>query len=263
MVIAPVKSGQAEALLPLVVQRLGIHYPQEPVIRPRGAGCHHIFCIEAGEGMVETEEGCFPLRAGSALFMRSCLPVKYYGDKDFTSAWITFGGEGADRLLDYLNAGEFACMEHDGILPMITDCFYAAESGAGHAELSSRTYSLLVTYFGAYHTSKALPSLLQAKKYAEEHYRESLSVSDLAAAAGISESLLYRLFREGEGSSPTVYLRSVRLRRARQMLLSEPGASVESVAKESGFSDAAYFCKVFREDCGMTPRQYRARFLPT
>ncbi len=261
MVIAPMRSEQADRLLPIVALRIGIHYPQEPVTRERGAGCHHIFCIEQGEGVLETPEGSFPLKAGTAIFMRKDAPVKYYGrDADFTSAWITFLGNGAESLLEYLEAPNIALLQSDHILPMIEDCFLLAENGGTHAELSNAAYNALVTFFQIYRNAKKLPALLQAKRYVEEHYMESLSIGDLATAAGVSESLIFKLFREGEQTPPTAFIRQVRIRKACRMLLSEPDKRISLVAEACGFSDAAYFCKIFHAEIGMTPKKYRDKY---
>ncbi len=261
MVIAPVQNQQAKELLPLVVTRIGIRYPQEPVQRICGAGIHHIFYIEEGEGIIETAGGSFPLTEGTVLFMHAGLPVHYYGTTEcFESSWVTFMGQNLAQILQYLGAEDFALFQDRSFGSMLRECFHLAENGADQAELSGNVYSMLISFFKSYHNSKKIPALLQARQYAEEHYMENLSVRDMAKAAGISESLLFKLFREKEQTSPTGYLRQVRLRRACQMLLSEPKSKVSEIAACCGFTDAAYFCKIFHMGLGMTPKKYRDKY---
>lgn len=76
-------------------------------------------------------------------------------------------------------------------------------------------------------------------------------------AVGASEDYLSRIFHRELGITPWDYLNRYRMIRARELLrlTDDP---VGSVARQVGFSDAAYFSRVFRNVCGASPSQYRA-----
>lgn len=94
--------------------------------------------------------------------------------------------------------------------------------------------------------------------HVDRHYREPLTVPQLARLARVSESTLTRMFRHAVGTTPLDYLLQRRIRRAEELLrLPEPG--VKTVAALCGFGDANYFTRRFRAATGMSPRDYRGR----
>ncbi|MFA4943682.1 MAG: helix-turn-helix domain-containing protein [Lentisphaeria bacterium] len=94
------------------------------------------------------------------------------------------------------------------------------------------------------------------------HYREPLTVPELARLGRVSESTLTRIFRQAVGATPLEYLLQRRLRRAEE-LLRLPGQDVKTVAALCGFRDANYFTRRFRAATGLPPREYRRRSLPS
>lgn len=82
------------------------------------------------------------------------------------------------------------------------------------------------------------------------------SVEELAAACGMSSGGFRRLFREYLGKSPVEYRTELRLARAQDML-ENSDATLEYIAETLGYESAAYFCRVFKKNCHMTPTAYR------
>ncbi len=85
-----------------------------------------------------------------------------------------------------------------------------------------------------------------------------LNASGLAAALGQERTAFARFFKEKTGWTPAAYLLHVRLELAAEHLRS--GQKLETLAQETGFSDANHFCKVFREHFGISPGKYRNTF---
>ena len=79
---------------------------------------------------------------------------------------------------------------------------------------------------------------------------------DIAAAAGISEVYLRRLFVKKYGITPHKYILRARIEKAKEEL-SGTRDSVGAVAARCGFPDMFHFCRVFRETVGSTPTDYR------
>ena len=84
----------------------------------------------------------------------------------------------------------------------------------------------------------------------------NLSVDDLAAAMNLSRVQLYRKVKAISGSSPVELLRTARLKRAYQLLLTT-SKSVSEVAYAVGFTAPSYFTKCFKEEYGMVPGEVR------
>jgi len=83
-----------------------------------------------------------------------------------------------------------------------------------------------------------------------------LSVDDLAADMALSRVQLYRKVKAVTGSSPVELLRTARLNRAYQLLLTTD-KSVSEVAYAVGFTAPSYFTKCFKEEYGMVPGDVR------
>lgn len=83
-----------------------------------------------------------------------------------------------------------------------------------------------------------------------------LSVDDLAADMSLSRVQLYRKVKAVTGSSPVELLRTARLARAYQLLLTSD-KTVSEVAYAVGFTAPSYFTKCFKEEYGMVPGNVR------
>ena len=83
-----------------------------------------------------------------------------------------------------------------------------------------------------------------------------ISVEDLAADMNLSRVQLYRKVKNLTGSSPVELLRSARLNRAYQILLTTD-KSVSEVAYDVGFTAPSYFTKCFKEEYGVLPGDVR------
>ena len=77
------------------------------------------------------------------------------------------------------------------------------------------------------------------------------NVSDLARQCGVSRKRIHQVTTRWIGMSPSDYLRTVRLHRAKEMLLT--GQTATSVAAACGFADQAHFTRWFRRAFGYTP----------
>ena len=95
------------------------------------------------------------------------------------------------------------------------------------------------------------------KEVVEARLEDSdVSVEDLAADMNLSRVQLYRKVKAVTGSSPVELLRTARLNRAYQLLLTTD-KSVSEVAYIVGFTAPSYFTKCFKEEYGMVPGDVR------
>jgi AraC family transcriptional regulator len=98
--------------------------------------------------------------------------------------------------------------------------------------------------------------------YAAAHLDEDVSLTALAAQAGLSVFHLQRTFSNLAGESPKQFTLRLRMGRAAVMLLVSDN-SVLDIALSCGFQSHEVFCRTFRRRFGMTPSAYRERgFVP-
>jgi len=83
------------------------------------------------------------------------------------------------------------------------------------------------------------------------------SLQSLARLVGLAPRSLGRRFRQATGQTPMQYLRDLRLREARSLLL-HSDLAVAEVGERCGFGSASRFAQSFRSGTGLSPRAYRA-----
>jgi two-component system response regulator YesN len=100
-------------------------------------------------------------------------------------------------------------------------------------------------------------NLQRAFEYIELHYYETdLTLQKIAAAISVNPSYLSRLFYQKAEETYTNYITKVRIERAKQLLCGS-SASIEEISEQVGYTSAKYFYKVFKDECGVAPTQYR------
>ena len=92
--------------------------------------------------------------------------------------------------------------------------------------------------------------------YINEHFAEEISVSDLAAKAGLSHYYFIRAFKRETGFTPHEYILNTRIATA-QYLLKNTKLTIKDICYQTGFSNESIFCSAFKHRSGITPTQYR------
>lgn len=101
--------------------------------------------------------------------------------------------------------------------------------------------------------------LISARELILERCTENLSITDLAAEAGVHPTHFARAFRKAFACSIGEFVRKARVERACKQITSGH-STLSEVAYDSGFCDQSHFCKSFKRVLGMTPSQFRHRF---
>lgn len=92
--------------------------------------------------------------------------------------------------------------------------------------------------------------------YIHSHYREKITLDDLAQAASVSKTEAMRSFKSIIGQSPIKYLKNYKLQNAAYMI-SNKNYSIGQICELCGFDDNSYFSKSFKEMYHCTPHAYR------
>ena len=82
------------------------------------------------------------------------------------------------------------------------------------------------------------------------------SVEQMASDVGMHRMNLYRKIQSLYGMTPSEFIRTMRLKRAAQLLTDDPNLNVSEVADMVGFNTPKYFTKYFKELFGVLPSQY-------
>lgn len=97
-------------------------------------------------------------------------------------------------------------------------------------------------------------------KHIREHYREDISVEDLADIACMSSSHFYKMFKNTLGETPVEYLNGERHKQAKKLIRTS-SSKLSDIAFSCGFNSPSYFNTQFKKQEGMTPSQFRKSIL--
>lgn len=100
-------------------------------------------------------------------------------------------------------------------------------------------------------------SLAPTFAYLAENLHTTLTLAEMAAHAGLSESQFSHLFKRQTGHSPIAYFNQLKMQHA-CTLLTITQLSIKEVAHALGYTDAYYFSRLFKQHIGVAPRQFRS-----
>lgn len=93
-------------------------------------------------------------------------------------------------------------------------------------------------------------------KYVDERYPSDLNLASIAKAFSFSANYLSSLFKQETGMNMTEYIKIARVRHAKAFIMERKYKTYE-IAKMSGFKNTSYFCTVFKEVTGMSPKEFK------
>ena len=193
-----------------------------------------------------------------------------------------------DGLKDYLKESVDALAEEPGvsrrrvrnlimhIAVRVTDCFrtiYGSMNAfrepadfdfarlfslRSYSDMRSWLFQLCDGLFAANHAllGKSTSVVGLAVDYIMEHYREGVTLRQVAADCHVNTSYLGQIFRKETGSAFTDYVNALRIQEASR-LLGDPTLKVYEIAEQVGFTDYHYFLKIFRKVTGKSPTELR------
>ncbi len=91
--------------------------------------------------------------------------------------------------------------------------------------------------------------------YIKENYDKQITVDEIASSVGLSNNYFSHLFKKSVGQSFTEYLNTIRIEKAKELLL-EDTYKVYEVASKVGFSDYRYFSIVFKKQVGVSANKF-------
>lgn len=165
----------------------------------------------------------------------------------------------------------FSCFSmgpaRDTLLLQLARTLLETQSGARESQLTTQLMDLLVDRLrhlraqvgptAAVRKRTVLPHwrLRSVDSYVKAHLSNTITLNDMAAAAGLSPMHFAAQFRAATGYRPHHYLLLCRMERAKQLMAEVPRSMLD-IALEVGFHTQSHFTTVFKRLTGKTPRQW-------
>ncbi len=225
----------------------------------------------SGEGVFEDANSKqTPLLPGTGFLVSAPSPTSYWvaPGKEWEFLFLLMRGDVVTYHTHELlrEHGHFYPMPDDAppILRMAQLCTFilrGQEAVQDIFSLSEMTYRFLMALRRqAAPLVSAIPEGLQRarRKLEERYFEHTLSVENLANVAGLSRYHFSRQYKKYFGQSPYAALLQFRLNRAMENLTTTE-RPLKQIAHEVGFSDYAYFGRMFRQVFGQTPGDVKRR----
>lgn len=260
------------------------------------AACHwheelEFLAVTAGTMLCRTDGQLHRLETGSGMMFNAGIPHMCYPETgrgaEYLSVWIhpRLLAGGPDSALERQYLGPFTRAQGLAALPFRREgagwrqkawetCLamepLLAELGYGcELEAAGLATCLLAAILpevreAMEHPGSALgPQRLKGLlNWLHSHYAETLNLTNMSEALGVSREGCCRLFRRELGMTISQYLAAYRVVQSVPMML-EGGCSVLEAADRVGFSNASRFAAAFRLQMGFTPKQYLNRVTAT
>ena len=241
-----------------------------------------ITCVKHGRGMRMVGDNVSSFGNGDFVFMGSMLPHTWISDDDFNQSnemmevavlqfhpsvlnkdllkleemkhvrnLLEHAGKGIDvpegkkaqasqMLFDLVEAEGF---ERYALFMSLLNYLGSTDS---FIQLASQAYIPPLNT----HTEKRI---LAACRYIHEHFRDPLTLADIADKANMNPSSFCRFFRKSTGQPIFEYIHDLRIGKACNLLLGKNSLSISDIAFQSGFNSQTLFNRIFLKKKGMTP----------
>lgn len=236
-------------------------------VRPRGITQTVVLICVMGEGWCEVEG--YPridLHVGEIAVLPAGRPHSYAASESnpWTLWWLHVEGNAVAGLIRALNPRSLPVIrrmrDQVRMASLASEVLYWHEKDTTDTSLiaagGTATHLLALIATG----QPARPGRQISIESAAQHLRTNLaghvSVSELAAMAGLSRSHFAMLFKEHTGRAVGQYQTELRMKRARE-LLDTTDMPIERIAGLVGYDDSYYFSRQFKQVHGMSPRPYR------
>jgi len=99
----------------------------------------------------------------------------------------------------------------------------------------------------------------EAEDWLEEHFKTAEPVSKLIESVDVAERTLKRRFKAATGQTIIERVQNLRVEEAKRQLETTRSA-IDDISADVGYEDAAFFRRLFKRRCGVTPSDYRRMF---
>ena len=228
-----------------------------------------LFYIVSGKGQFLIQDQLYPVNVNNLVIINPNVSHTEVSLNAQPLEYIVLGIDGIElaagentnsqfSILDYLESAEISSCMRNILREM-------EQKNTGYEDVCQAYMEILIIRLMR-NTALAVPSEPQivsanhqcaaVKRYIDLHFKEPLTLDQLANEAHMNKYYLSHAFKREYGTSPINYMITRRIEESKY-LLAETDLSMSQIAQLLGFSSLSYFSQVFRRTQAATPMEYR------
>lgn len=241
---------------------------QNAIDRPEGFPHFQLLQCVRGSGSVEVEDRRYDIGVGNSVFLYPNQPHRYCPiEEPWEIHWLVFGGYEVGRIAELIGlsrSGVYETGQPDVIVQHIKRLTEIGEPSRPYAglECAKLTYILLIDLFYGLNSRELEfeihnPKLRQVLDYLDLHYNKVVTLEEIAGIADCTPQYICHMFNRILHTRPIEYLNRLRIRKSKQLMVTDPERTINDIGFMVGFETPGYFTKIFKRYEGMTPETFR------
>lgn len=240
------------------------------VNRKTGLKDFSLHFITNGKGYIELQDQVFPLTKGDAFLHTPFQNMRYYTSEDdrWEISWVQFYGTGLDSYLLERGFHESSIWHMKEIEPLEQAFMNLIEEVERDnfirpAKLSALTFTVLIEFiynsvpFSIKRNNRNVDLIIQLLPIMQKNSHKPFILEEWADQVKLTPNYFCSLFKKVTKLTPLAYITKCRIQFSKKMLLDDPQMQIKEVAISTGYPSVSYFNKVFRNQEGITPGEFR------
>lgn len=251
--------------LPFNITTAGTTFPDANYSMQRDNS--RILCIEyviSGCVVIENDGQKIYAQAGDTYLLPLGIDHKYYSEKNNPpkKIWVNSIGLLSEHLPQIYGLNKIklfkSCDTSKFLYEIHNICTDPSIPYEKIQMLCAQKFFCLIQFLSRqdYQIKMASSEIEILKYYIDNHIKETIHLTDLAALIPCSVSQIMRIFKRGMNTTPYEYILSQKINMAK-ILMKTTNLRIKDIADELSFDDEHYFSTLFKQKIGCTPTQYK------
>lgn len=230
---------------------------------------YQINYITEGSGIFETSTDQIKVVPGSILILRPGVWHRYKPDPNsgWNEHYLGFNGDLCSNFFSETFFQSAKPVIYIGFQESMLKLFFeiiqlVKDEKTGHQQVCAANTILMLSKIlsvirNQEFAGKSIErTIRKACMYFRENLNSSISMEELATELNVGYSYFRQMFRKYTGISPTQYHLSLRIQKAKDLLISTD-KSFKEIALDLGFESYFYFSRIFKNKTGKSPMEFR------
>ena len=228
-----------------------------------------LFYIVGGKGQFLIQDQLYPVNVNNLVIINPNVTHTEVSLNAQPLEYIVLGIEGIELATNENSKGQFNILDHFESVE-ISGCLRnilreMEQKNPGYEDVCQAYMEILIIRLMR-NTALVAPVAPQVisgnrqcaavKRYIDLHFKEPLTLEQLAEDAHMNKFYLSHAFKQEYGISPINYMITKRIEESKY-LLAETDLSMSQIAQLLGFSSSSYFSQVFHRTQATSPKEYR------